>query len=154
MSGQTTQVAQNSPDVFQYATYSVHNYATLAADTAWIYADRNMVIDSFIVGVSAVSTTATSTVKLVKTAGGATGSSTSPTAFALTATSLATANAVAISSAVALTATGTTSATIVTTANIVDAGNWIGLCLNTPQVAGAGNTLVGSIQIRFRTRLA
>ena len=150
MPGQTTQVAQNSPDVFQYSTYSVHNYATLGADTAWIYADRNMVIDSFVVGVSVVAGNA-ATVKLVKTAGGATGTSTSPTEFALTAASLATANAVAISAAVALNALGTTSAAIVTTANIVDAGNWIGLCMSgTVPTSG----LVGSIQIRWRTRLA
>tara|TARA_R110000868_G_scaffold231690_11_gene485108 strand:- start:278 stop:727 length:450 start_codon:yes stop_codon:yes gene_type:complete len=147
MAGENVLVPQHYPDQFEVATYSIHNFNTLSANTAWVYCDRDIIVDAFYVGVS-VAAQAGAVVKLVKTAGGATGTSGSPTAFALTAASLASGTAVDITNSIALDSTGTKSGTVINTANFVDEGNWIGLCCTTAPNA----TLVGAIVMRFRTR--
>jgi len=147
MAGENILPAQHYPDDFQIVTYSVHNYNTLSDNVAWFYADRNLIIDAFYVGVSVAAGNA-AVVKLVKTAGGATGTSGAPTAFALTANSLGSGTAVDISDSLALGTTGTKIGTIVNTANFVDAGNWVGLCCTTAPTSA----LVGAINVRFRSR--
>ena len=149
MAGFNPLVPTHYPDDFEIQTYSLHNFATLGANTAWIYADRNMVIDAFYVGVSVVAGNAGAVVKLVKTNGGVTGTSDNPTPFVLTAASLASGTAVDITNSIALDSTGTKIGTIVNTANLVDAGNWIGLCCTTAPTSG----LVGTITVRIRSRL-
>jgi hypothetical protein len=149
MAGENVLPPEYYPDQFETATYSVHNYQTLAANVAWFYADRNLIIDAFYVGVSVAATGNAAVVKLVKTAGGATGTGfNNPTPFALTAGSLASGTAVDISDSLALDSTGTKTGTIINTANFVDAGNWVGLCCTTAPSAA----LVGAITVRFRTR--
>jgi hypothetical protein len=147
MAGESVLPPEYYPDQFEIATYSVHNYNTLSDNVAWFYADRNLIIDAFYVGVSVAAGNA-AVVKLVKTAGGATGTFSAPTPFALTAASLASGTAVDISDSLALNSTGTKTGTIVNTANFVDAGNWVGLCCTTAPTSA----LVGSINVRFRTR--
>ena len=148
MAGESVLPPEYYPDQFEIATYSVHNFNTLSANTAWIYCDRNVIVDAFYVGVSVAAGNAGAVVKLVKTAGGATGNFNSPTPFALTAASLASGTAVDITNSIALDSTGSKSGTIVDTANFVDAGNWIGLCCTTAPTSN----LVGAITLRFRTR--
>jgi hypothetical protein len=147
MAGENVLVPQHYPDDFETITYSVHNYNTLSANTAWFYADRDIIVDAFYVGVSVAAGNA-ALVKLVKTAGGRTGTSGSPTPFALTAASLASGTAVDITSSVALDSTGTKLGTVNTSNNFVDAGNWIGLCCTTAPTSN----LVGSITVRLRSR--
>jgi hypothetical protein len=148
MAGENVLVPQHYPDDFETITYSVHNYNTLSANVPWIYVDRDMIVDAFYVGVSVVAGNAGAVVKLVKTSGGRTGTSGAPTAFALTAASLASGTATDISSNVALDSTGTKIGTINTSNNFVDAGNWIGLCCTTAPTSA----LVGSITVRYRSR--
>jgi hypothetical protein len=148
MAGESVLPPEHYPDQFEIATYSVHNYNTLSANVAWIYCDRNVIVDAFYVGVSVIAGNA-AVVKLVKTAGGATGTGfNNPTPFALTAASLASGTAVDITNSIALDSLGTKSGTIIESANFVDAGNWIGLCCTTAPTSN----LIGAITLRFRTR--
>lgn len=149
MAGYNPLVPTHYPDDFEIITYSMHNFNTLSNATAWFYADRNMVIDALYVGVSVPAGNAGAVVKLVKTAGGVTGTSDNPTPFALTAASLASGTAIDITNSIALDSTGTKTGTIVNSANLVDAGNWVGLC---PTTAPTSN-LVGTIMVRVRSRL-
>jgi hypothetical protein len=148
MPGENVLVPQHYPDQFEISTYSVHNYNTLSANVPWIYCDRDIIVDAFYVGVSVAAGNAGAVVKLVKTSGGHTGTFGAPTAFALTAASLASGTATDITNSIALDSTGTKIGTIVNTANFVDEGNWIGLCCTT----APSSNLVGAITLRFRTR--
>lgn len=148
MAGENVLVPQHYPDDFETITYSVHNFNTLSANVAWLYCDRDIIVDAFYVGVSVAAGNAGSVVKLVKTSGGRTGTSGSPTPFALTAASLASGTATDISNSIALDSTGTKLGTINTSNNFVDAGNWIGLCCTTAPTSN----LVGSITVRLRSR--
>ena len=147
MPGENVLPPQHYPDQFEIATYSVHNFNTLSSNVAWIYCDRDYIVDAFYVGVSVAAGNA-AVVKLVKTSGGHTGTSGAPTVFALTAASLASGTATDITSNVALDSTGTKIGTINTANNYVDEGNWIGLCCTTAPTSN----LVGAIVVRLRTR--
>ena len=138
----TPLVTQHYPDDFQVVTYSLHNYATLAASTGWLYADRDLIVDAVYVGISTVAGQA-GTVKVTKST---TGSASSPVA-PLNGTQ------VDITTTVALNATGTTVLTPISTsgANEVKAGNWISLTVGGTTLTSG---LVGSIVLRFRSRYA
>ena len=124
-------VTQHYPDDFQIITLGLNTTGD-GADQAMFYADRNIVIDSVVVGTSVADTGATCAVKYA----------TSPVAATI-------ASGTAVTNTMDVSATGTVTATIVTTANEIAAGNWIGL-----DFTAATDSLKGVVQIRFRSRVA
>lgn len=124
-------VTQYYPDDFQIITLGLNTTGD-GADQAMFYADRNIVIDSVVVGTSVADASATCAVKYA----------TSPVAATI-------ASGTAVTNAMDVSAAGTVTATIVTTANEIAAGNWIGL-----DFASATDSLKGVVQIRFRSRVA
>ena len=133
-------VTQQYPDDFQVFSFSV---SPPIGGTPLLYADRDIVIDSIVIGNTAAS--AGDTVQLTKTT---TGTSTTPVSLSGSSFSTGT----ALHAAQSVTAAGTFVQTLTNTNtdnNIVKAGNWVGLDL-----VGTTGAAVVCIQIRYRSRIA
>jgi hypothetical protein len=111
--------------------------------TALLYADRDLVIDSVVFGVSVVGGTS-ATLQIVKTTSG---TLTTP-ASAVAATVAA---GTALHTAQSITTGGTYTQTLTTPAsdtNLIKAGNWVGVV-----VGGTIGSAAVAIQLRVRSRL-
>lgn len=119
-----------------------------AAAVPILYADRDLIIDSVVVGTyTASSGGATATIQKT-TAATRTGTTITPAAPNATPTSIMGAGTIAISAAgTVVVATDTATTYLSKDQNKLDAGNWL---LFVP-VSGA-TAFVGSVQVRFRSR--
>ena len=145
----TPLVTQHYPDDFQVVTFNAcDRYGAGATDGsngsyAIFYADRDVAVDSIVIGIAQVGA-ASSSLRIFKTTSGTAASPATPLFNGTTALTTA---------AQAGDATpGFYTQTLVTPANdtnIVRAGNWIGVIL-----AGTLTSFRGQIQIRLRSRIA
>jgi hypothetical protein len=133
MPGESVLPVEHYPDDFRVINYFVHDAS--AADEVLFYCDRNIVVDSVTVSVSAAGA-ASSTVRLRAIAPG-----TAPTAANVAA-------GTAISNAVAIDATGAFAGTIVNTENSLPAGTHLGL-----DYTGTVTAFRGMVTARIRSRL-
>jgi hypothetical protein len=145
----TPLVTQHYPDQFQTIHFNaLDRYGAGATDGsngsyAIFYADRDMAVDSIVIGIAQAGA-ASSTLRIFKTTAGTAASPATPLFNSTTA--LTTAAQAADATA------GVYPQTLVTPAqdtNIVRAGNWIGVVLS-----GTLTTFRGAIQIRLRSRIA
>jgi hypothetical protein len=135
-------VTQHYPDDFQNAEELF--VGAITSGTALIYADRDLVIDSIVIGVSVVGGSG-ATVKLAKTT---TGTSASPASAAPASFTGGT----DLHTAQSITATGTFIPSLTTPnldTNLVKAGNWVGIV-----TGGTYGTPTVAVQIRYRSRVA
>jgi len=135
-------VTQHYPDDFQTETVQ---FTTPIDGQAFFYADRDIVIDSLVVGV-AVAGGASALVKFTKTTSGTAASPAAPSVANITGGTEITGN-------VDIASLGTVSASLLSTStdvNIVKAGNWVGI----ERVSGTFGTPNLIFRVRFRSRVA
>jgi hypothetical protein len=137
MPGENVLPTQYYPDDFQPLTHVVHD-ASLA-DFPWIYADRNLIVDSVVVCNGGTAVGGTASIHIVKTAPGVVPTSTNVQA------------GTNITSAISIVANAAaTNGTVLDSDNFVDAGSWI--CVKTTAGGGTLSNFRGAITIRFRSR--
>jgi hypothetical protein len=122
--------------------------ATPAAGVPILYADRDLIIDSVIVGTLTVSTGGTTATIQKTTSATRSNGVITPASPAATLTSIMGAGTIAIGTAgTVVVATDTATTYLDKTLNKLDAGNWL---LFVP--ASVATAFAGTIQIRFRSR--
>jgi|688.fasta_scaffold341983_1 hypothetical protein len=135
-------VTQHYPDDFQTETVQ---FTTPIDGQAFFYADRDIVIDSLVVGV-AVAGGISSAIKFTKTTSGTAANPADPTVANIT-------GGTDITETVMIDAVATASAPLLSTStdvNIVKAGNWVGV----ERVSGTFGTPNLIFRVRFRSRVA
>jgi hypothetical protein len=129
-------------------TILVESLSAPAGAVPILYADRDLIIDSVVVGTYTASSGGASATIQKTTAATRTGTTITPAAPNATATSIMGAGTIAINAAgTVVVATDTATTYLDKTLNKLDAGNWL---LFVP-VSGA-TSLVGTVQVRFRSR--
>jgi hypothetical protein len=122
--------------------------ATPAAGVPVLYADRDLIIDSVVVGTLTASSGGTTATIQKTTAATRTGTTITPASPGATLTSIMGAGTIAIGTAgTVVVATDTATTYLDKTLNKLDAGNWL---LFVP--ASVATAFAGTIQIRFRSR--
>lgn len=145
----TPLVTQHYPDDFQVVTFNaLDRYNAGATDGsngsfAIFYADRDVAVDSIVIGI-AVAGAASSSLRIFKTTSGTAASPATPLFNGTTALTTAAQAADATAGVYVQTL-----ATPANDTNIVRAGNWIGVLLS-----GTLTAFRGQIQIRLRSRIA
>lgn len=132
-------------------TIAVEGLVAPAAAVPILYADRDLIIDSVIVGVytACTATTKTATIQKTTTASRSNNGVLTPASPAATPTSIMGAGTISTATpGTTVIATDTTTTYLSNTLNKLDAGNWL---LFVP--SEAATALVGTVQVRFRSRL-
>lgn len=144
-----TQYYPNDFHVFTFQTLDRANSAVTdgsITSTALIYADRDIAIDSIVIGVGA--SASGNAMTFGKTTAGTASSPASPL-FISSGTTLIS----ALTGSTSVAAAGTVTATLLTPSNdtnVVRAGNWFGVVYT----AGTLASLRATVQIRFRSAIA